>query len=161
MNSSLPGEESKKEFTAVLHRAVDLLSRREHSAKELSEKLQRKGFAVEIVGKVVEKLIADRLQSDDRFTESFVNERKRRGHGPIKIQHELSHKGVSSMLIEAYVDVQSHEWFELAQLQYQKKYANTGVNNYNEWTKRARFLQSRGFTTPQIRASVIFSNEVD
>ncbi len=114
-----------------------------------------------MIESVVAKLQAENLQSDDRFTESFVNERKRRGHGPIKIQYELRQKGVSSMLVESYVDAQEYEWTQLAQLQYQKKYANKEVSNYNEWTKRARFLQSRGFTTSQIRASIVFTNEVD
>ncbi len=154
-------EAEKKIFSSTLHRAVYLLARREHSAEELKVKLDQKGFDPVIIDVVIAKLQDENLQSDDRFTESFVNERKRRGHGPIKIQHELRQKGVSSLLIQAYIDVQSHEWTQIAQLEYQKKYVNKEVNNYNEWTKRARFLQSRGFTTPQIRASVIFINEVD
>lgn len=154
-------EAEKKEFSSALHRAVGLLARREHSAEELKLKLNQKGFDSMAVEQVVVKLQSKNLQSDDRFAEAFVNERKRRGHGPIKIQYELKQKGVSIKLIDAYVDPQSYEWTQIAQLQYQKKYAKKEVSNYNEWTKRARFLQGRGFTSPQIRASVIFINEVD
>ena len=150
-----------QQLSFALHRAIDLLSRREHSAEELFSKLTYKGFDASIVQQVLDKLINENLQSDERFTESFINERKRRGHGPVKIQHELSQKGVSQSLISAYLDNQDDEWTKIAQLQYQKKYANKEVSNYNEWTKRARFLQSRGFTTKQIRASVIFERDVD
>ena len=157
----MESELQQKEFSSTLHRAINLLARRDHSAEELKIKLNQKGFDSISIERVIDHLKAENLQSDDRFTESFVNERKRRGHGPIKIQHELKQKGVSSLLIEAYVDSQHPEWTQLAQLHYQKKYTNKEVNNYNEWTKRARFLQGRGFTTPQIRASVIFLNEID
>lgn len=157
----MSSEEQKKEFSSALHRAVGLLARREHSAEELKVKLNQKGFDSMAIEQVIVRLQSENLQSDDRYAEAFVNERKRRGHGPVKIQYELKNKGVSIKLIEAYVDPQSYEWTEIAQLQYQKKYVKEEVNNYNEWTKRARFLQGRGFTSLQIRASVIFINEVD
>lgn len=153
--------EAKKAYTATLHRAVDLLSRREHGEVELVEKLKKKGFESADISQVLDRLKKENLQSDERYTECFVDERMRRGHGPVKIQHELSRKGVSERLISAYVDPQDYEWTKIAQNQYQKKYANSEVNNYNEWAKRARFLQGRGFTTPQIRASVMFTSDVD
>lgn len=151
----------KKQLNSVLHRAVDLLSRREHSAEELKTKLQQKGFELNDVEQTIIRLQNENLQSDDRFTESFTNERKRRGHGPVKIQHQLRQKGINDQLIEQYIDAQDEKWIHLAQLQYQKKYADKEVNDYNEWTKRARFLQGRGFTSAQIRATVTLINEVD
>jgi regulatory protein len=153
--------EIKKEFTATLHRAIDLLARREHSAQELVAKLTQKGFELHVIQEVLDRLQSESLQSDDRYAEAFVNERMRRGHGPVKILSELNNKGVSQSLISVYVDPQDYEWTKIAQFEYQKKYANSEVNNYNEWTKRARFLQGRGFTTQQIRASVIFTSDVD
>jgi len=151
-------KERTKQLTAVLHRAIDLLSRREHSASELYSKLSNKGFEPEFINQTLERLQAEKLQSDERFTESFINERKRRGHGPIKIQHQLYQKGVRDDLIELYLQPESTEWLDLAQQQYQKKYTNPHVNNYNDWSKRARFLQSRGFTSDQIRSTVIYSD---
>lgn len=154
-------EFSKNELTSALYRAVGLLARREHSAEELLTKLVQKGFEANIAQGVISRLKSENLQSDERFTESFVNERMGRGHGPIKIQHELARKGVSGSLIETYINPQDDEWIKIAQIQYQKKYANKEVSNYNEWAKRARFLQGRGFTTSQIRALLIFASDVD
>ena len=145
----------------VLHRAVDLLSRREHSAQELSQKLQKKGFAENDVELVIIRLQDENLQSDDRFTESFVNERIRRGHGPIKIMHELRQKGVAEYLVENYVNIEEDHWLNIVQLQYQKKYANMKVRDYAEWSKRARFLQGRGFTSTQIRLAIDSIDELD
>ena len=153
--------ESATAYQSVLHRAVDLLARREHSATELFNKLLQKGFAEELVESALCELKNKNLQSDERFAEAFVNERIRRGYGPIKIQHELSRKGISQNLISAYVNQSSHQWLDLALVQYQKKYQSTAVDNYAEWSKRARFLQSRGFTMEQIRASINFDADID
>ncbi len=150
-----------KQIANVLHRAVDLLSRREHSAQELSQKLQKKGFAENDVELAIIRLQDENLQSDDRFTESFVNERVRRGHGPIKIMHELRQKGVAEHMVENYVNVEEGQWLSLVQLQYQKKYAGMKVRDYNEWSKRARFLQGRGFTSAQIRSAIDNIDELD
>ena len=143
-----------QQITNVLHRAVDLLSRREHSAQELSQKLQKKGFGENDIELAIIRLQEENLQSDDRFTESFVNERIRRGHGPIKIMHELRQIGVAENMVENYVNAEEEQWLSLVQLQYQKKYANLKVRDYNEWSKRARFLQGRGFTSTQIRNAI-------
>jgi len=152
-------EQRQQQLTKILHRSIDLLARREHSAKELTDKLIQKGFDIELVSLTIERLQQEKLQSDLRFTESFVNERKRRGHGPIKISHQLHQKGVASEIVESFLDPESAEWKELAMRQYQKKYTNPQVSNYNEWSKRARFLQGRGFTSTQIRATVFFNAE--
>lgn len=150
-----------QQITNVLHRAVDLLSRREHSAQELSQKLQKKGFAENDIELVIIRLQEENLQSDDRFTESFVNERIRRGHGPIKIMHELRQKGVTENMVENYVNADEEQWSNLVQLQYQKKYADMKVRDYTEWSKRARFLQGRGFTSTQIRSAINSIDELD
>ena len=150
-----------QEIKNALHRAVDLLSRREHSAQELSQKLQKKGFAENDVRLAIIRLQDENLQSDERFTESFVNERVRRGHGPIKIMHELRQKGVAEHMVENYVDIEEDQWLNLVQLQYQKKYSDMKVRDYNEWSKRARFLQGRGFTSAQIRSAIDSIDELD
>ena len=150
-----------QEIKNVLHRAVDLLSRREHSAQELSQKLQKKGFAENDVRLAIIRLQDENLQSDERFTESFVNERVRRGHGPIKIMHELRQKGVAEHMVENYVNIEEDQWLNLVQLQYQKKYSDMKVRDYNEWSKRARFLQGRGFTSAQIRSAIDSIDELD
>ena len=157
----MSGNKVSQQITNVLHRAVDLLSRREHSAQELSHKLQKKGFAENDVELAIIRLQEENLQSDDRFTESFVNERIRRGHGPIKIMHELRQKGVAESMVENYVNADEEQWSNLVQLQYQKKYADMKVRDYTEWSKRARFLQGRGFTSTQIRSAINSVDELD
>ncbi len=61
--------------------------------------------------------------------------------------------------IEEAVNAQGSHWFDYARQHYQKKYRNTVVNNYNEWTKRARFMQNRGYTMEHIKAIVEFDQK--
>ena len=72
---------------------MDYLSRREHSYQELIKKLGKKDFNLSLVNIELEKLIEDGLQSDSRFTESFIRSRKNQGKGPLRIRSELSIRG--------------------------------------------------------------------
>ena len=40
----------------------------------------------------------------------------------------------------------------MAREQYEKKYGVKPLDSYKEWTKRARFMQGRGFTMEHIQA---------
>ena len=72
--------------------------------------------------------------------------RRKRGYGPLKIKLELQQRGVSSELVEAYVEFNDKIWLETAHQAYEKKFGGKPLENANERAKRMRFLQSRGFT---------------
>lgn len=135
-------------------KAIYLLARREHAAAELRDKLSQKGFSSQAVEEALEQLREQNLQSDERYAEVFVRSRAQRGHGPVKIRNDLRQREVAEHLIDDLIGDSDHDWLSLAHQQYQKKYRNTPVSNYNEWSKRARFLQSRGFTTSQIKTVI-------
>ena len=66
----------------VLRRAaMDYLARREQSFYELTQKLNKKfpESDSDLLVEVLDILKAENLQSDDRFTESYVRYRKSRG----------------------------------------------------------------------------------
>ena len=138
------------------NRALDLLARREYSAGELEKKLIDKGFSAVDAATSLEKLQANNLQCDQRYTEAYVRSRVIRGFGSIKIANELYQRPVSEAIATDVLDEYQGQWLSIAEDLYQKKYRQTRVENYNEWTKRARFLQSRGFTSDQIRKIVDF-----
>ena len=138
------------------NRALDLLARREHSAGELEKKLIEKGFSDVDATTSIEKLQANNLQCDQRFTESYVRNRAMRGFGSVKIANELYQRQVSEAMAADVLDEYHEQWLSIGDDLYRKKYRQTKVENYNEWSKRARFLQSRGFTSEQIRKIVDF-----
>lgn len=144
----------KKKFNELFARGVRLLAMREHSVKEMTHKLFEKSEGSDATHAVVDELIAKKYLSDERFTEAYVRARGNRGFGPVKIKAELKNKGVSSHLIQEHLDEGAAIWFDSAQAQYQKKYGDAPICDYSAWTKRARFMQSRGFTMEHIHVTV-------
>jgi len=125
--------------------AIAVLSRREHSILELSRKLKLKGFDEDEVAICVDKLINNNLLSEERFTESYINMRKRRGYGPGRIAQELRERGIDEIQFDAFLDRNNPEWHDVMRQQYCKKYGNGLASDYAEKVKRAKHLQSRGF----------------
>lgn len=136
----------KKPERSIRNTALDILARREHTRLELTRKLKAKDFFDGEIEELLEVLIHESLQSDERYTESYVNMRRRRGYGPLKIKLELQQRGISSELVDAYVEFNDEVWFDTACQAYEKKFAAKVLDSANERAKRMRFLQSRGFT---------------
>ena len=134
---------------------MDYLSRREHSYQELIKKLGKKDFNLSLVNIELEKLIEDGLQSDSRFTESFIRSRKNQGKGPLRIRSELSIKGVASQLIDDGIqEVEQEEWTQLAVEVLEKKLGNDCELDYHKQLKLMRFLSARGFNKQQVKSAI-------
>lgn len=131
--------------------ALNLLARREHSRRELHEKLLRRGCTEDLAAQLVVRLEAEGLVSDQRFVESLVRVRRGRGCGPLRIERELREKGVASDIVERWIDAADREWRELIREVRRKKFGEEPPRTLAERAKQARFLQYRGFTDDQIR----------
>lgn len=131
---------------SIRNSAFDILARREHTRLELTRKLKAKDFIDSEIEEVLEVLVHEGLQSDERYTESYVHMRRKRGYGPLKIKLELKQRGISSDLIAAYLEFDDEVWLETASRVYEKKFSSKLTDSANERAKRTRFLQSRGFT---------------
>jgi len=135
----------------VLQRACDFLGRREHSRKELQHKLARRCEDEALIEELLDKLADEGLQSDERFTESFVHHRVNNGKGPLKIQQELNQRGVDQNLISIYLDFEDVDWLSLAREVRTKKYGNEVPADYQKQALQSRFLYSRGFSSEHIK----------
>lgn len=130
--------------------AMDLLSRREHSYQELFNKLRLRSFEEEEISQALDRLKAEKLLDDERFTESYLHFRVNKGFGPLRIKHELSEKGVDSELIQSQMEVYQSLWQELMEKQRIRKFGAEIPADYKEKMKQARFLQNRGFAAESV-----------
>lgn len=136
--------------------AIRLLSKREHSADELRQKLlSRCRDDEEITGDDIEQLITqlqqDGLQSDQRYAESYTHVRYSKGYGPQRIDNELRERGVSENIRRACLyGSTEHDWWSLMQRVREKKFGEAMPQDYNERAKQMRFLQYRGFAGEKI-----------
>ncbi len=129
---------------------IRLLTRREHSQRELLDKLAIKGYDHAAVQAVLDKLVSEGWQSDDRFAESYARYRIKKGFGPVKITYELGLRGVSGFDLELVILDLAESWSDLMEQVYRKKYADEGRLPQKEWLKRRRFLQQRGFSSEMV-----------
>ena len=72
-------------FNIIYNKSLDLLSRREHSFKEIKEKLSARFENKEMIESVIEKLSQNNLVNNTRYAEAYVLARKRKGFGPKKL----------------------------------------------------------------------------
>lgn len=138
----------------VYLRAVYLLSMREHSELELQRKLESKFKGFSQIEAVLQRLIKESYLDNARFAEVFFRQSVAKGHGPTKIRMGMSSKGISADEIEIAFEQGNADWSALARELYIKKYANSEVTDYKEWSKRARFLHSRGFSSEVINSVI-------
>ena len=139
-----------KKNQSIRNTAMNLLARREHSANELLQKLKLRDFDQSDILPAIEELQADNLQSDVRFTESFVNQRVNAGYGPIKIRHELRQKAVAEELVDSFLEKFDGEWQERLLQQKMRKFGAEIPADYSQKMKQARFLQNRGFSRESV-----------
>ena len=139
---------------SIREAAMNYLARREHSRRELEQKLAQKDFSSAEIKGALDRLIEDGLLSDARFAESYVNARRQRGSGPLKIQAELKMRGVNDEIVARYLEPQDASWRELAEEARRKRFGEVLPDEYAQRMRQARFLQQRGFTHEQINATL-------
>ncbi|NIP24901.1 MAG: regulatory protein RecX, partial [Gammaproteobacteria bacterium] len=75
-----------------------------------------------LIEELLDKLSEEGLQSDARFTESFIHHRINKGQGPMKIIDELRRRGVDQFLIDQYLGSGSFDWESRAEEVRAKKF---------------------------------------
>lgn len=129
-------------------RALRHLVRREHSRDELARKLAPYAESNEILEGTLNWLESTNKLSNQRFAEVRANVLSRK-YGAARIRHDLKNKGVSEEISDravAELDDVTKAREILA-----RKY-RVPATSREERAKRARFLQSRGFSYDTIRA---------
>ena len=134
------------------------MSRREHSRFELETKLRARGFADDGIAETLDALLAEGLQDDFRYAESYVRSRANRGYGPRRIAQELKQRGVADAVSKTAVRDAQIDWFELAANTQQKKFRK-GPESFKERAQQSRFLEYRGFDAEQIRHALETSTD--
>ncbi len=129
-----------------------LLARREHSQKELLNKLLLRGFNKDEILAVIEEFALQGWQSDSRYAESYARCRIQKGYGPVSVTYELRKNGIEAFNLDDIVQQTVDSWMGLLEQVYIKKYGHDLLLDRNEWAKRSRFLMQRGFSGTMISA---------
>ncbi|GAA3540997.1 regulatory protein RecX [Zobellella aerophila] len=131
--------------------ALRLLSRREHSRRELLTKLRQRQFSEPQITRVLDRLEQQNWLRDSRFAALLVRQQILKKHGPMRIRAELFQKGVAQSLGEQALAEAEVDWFELAKTCYLSRFAPEPTLLPKERARRIRYLQGRGFNHEHIQ----------
>ena len=135
----------------IYNKALDILSRREHSKKELRLKLSKKFEDTEEIIEVIDRLESNNLLNDFRFAELYVSMRKRKGFGPNRISYELLNKGIKDSVSNQII-IAENGWEDAALKVFNKKYKAGVSKDFKIKSKQKNFLQNRGFGFKEIES---------
>ncbi len=114
---------SASQKTTLRDKALELLSRREHSRLELMYKLKKRGYSAEKIENLLCDFEESGYLSDARFAEEYTLSRTRRGYGKYRIRMELQQRGVASGIIdEIFAAV---DWVDMARNSMTRRYGST------------------------------------
>ena len=136
-----------------LQRALELLTRREHSQRELSRKLSFRGVEAADVRSAVDRLAGEGWQSDTRFAEALVRSRVSGGYGPLRIKAELSTHGLDREAVAAAMATFDGDWTETACALVCRRFGPVRQIDQSQRRKIADFLIRRGFDGAAVRAA--------
>ena len=131
---------------------VRLLSRREHSAKELNRKLKLRGWDESAIDSALSRLEKEGLLNHERFVEAYIRARRGVGYGPRRIALELEERGVEENLIQQALcqKITAEEWKKDLEQVWRKKFRARKPQDVREYAQQARFLSYRGFELESI-----------
>ena len=118
-----------------------------------SEALISEASLAELIDAELVRLREERLQSDERFAESFVRYRKTRGFAYLHIRADLLGRGVAESLIEETLLLDDPDWIDMAESLVEKKLQGYADREFGGKAHRKimRFLESRGYPSGAIR----------
>ncbi len=130
-------------------RAVALLSRREHSRRELARKLAPHADSPEALSQVLDTLAAEGWQSDQRFAHSLLD-RRADGRGTRRLRMELGEHGLDADLVADALGALEASEQERAQALWCRKFG-AAPEDGRAWARQFRFMIARGFTPECVR----------
>lgn len=141
--------EAEKLFQKALNKAADLLARRNHSEKELREKMSR-FFEPEIIDQVIEEAWERHwLLPPEELAETAARSWSRSNKSARYIQEQLKKRGLPP------VDVDEEEELQKMKTLLEKKFRLSDVDtlnlSYEDRVKAYRYLKYRGFADSLIR----------
>ena len=140
-------------------KALELLSRRPLSAKELNDKLLQKGADPKSAAACVRWLLDQRLLDDESYAAAVARHYAARGYGPGRIRQELSRRGVPRDYWDEALGQRPDNTEKIDKLIAARLH---DPDNRDEVRKVTAVLFRRGFGWDEIRAALArFSAEAE
>lgn len=145
----------KINLTKAKEKALNLLSFRAHSKKELTDKVKR-SLGEKCAEDAVNKMEKLGLINDEEFANSYAKELFERKLYSIKrIKYELSKKGISSDISEKIMSSFDFDEPEnIKKILSKKKFTQETKNNEKEYRKMVAYCQRLGYSWSDISSAI-------
>lgn len=134
--------------------ALALLAGREHSRLELRRKLLQRGYEAEDIETALSRMAEYGYLDDTRAAAARLASGLRKGHGPGRIRADLRDAGLDGSSLNAQAEAAAVDWCAEARRVAGKRFGDAPPTDYQEWARRARFLQARGYDSETIRKAL-------
>jgi regulatory protein len=151
---SLPAEKS---YRQAMNTAVRILTHRDHSAYELKQKLQQRGYAAKIIDAVIAQCEDFGYIDDRRTARVYILQLKRKCFGRRYVRLALKRKRLTGAAIEkifAENYPRKDEYVHAGRLLEKKKSFASEADPRKKNDRIYRYLYSRGFSPAVIRSLV-------
>ena len=142
-------------YQACFNTAIRLLTRRDHSCRELERKLSQRQYQQDHIQPTIAECLRLNYLDDEKFAQQYTRQLQRRGYGQRRIQQMLAAKGVARQLISEALSMNCSENKELQNCRevMEKKLKAHSTRSEGEvpTEKLQRFLSGRGFSPAIIR----------
>lgn len=143
---------NESDFGKNYIRAVDLISRRLRSEREIRDYARRKQWTEDNTERVIDRLCERGYLNDERFAESFVRSRANtRNFSAKRMKVELQKKGVKPDIITNIL-AESDDYDEMAAL---RKMIAKKINKYDDERKLVAYLARQGFKYDDIKSALV------
>ena len=133
------------------HIAIDILSRRDNSIREMRQKLKKKGIGQDDIDETILWLQEKKLLDDNVFAQKKAESIFRtKIVGPLYIRIKLKAAGIEDNIIEETLDsLASDEKWRSRAKQAIEQWQKAHPKHANDKIRHMRFLASRGFALRQ------------
>ena len=153
-SSDEPGPSTREELLQLVSRTCAscaharmeaLVSRRDYSRKELTERLRADGYPSDVVRELVGRACQSGIVDDARYADVLIRSKVWAGWGERRIAQELQRRGVDPDSVEGWpeaylpADAEHDRALELA--------SHRRLTGKNDYARLVRFLCGRGFAT--------------
>ena len=140
---------NESEFGKNYIRAIDLISRRLRSEKEIRDYARRKSWTADNTERVIERLKARGYLNDKVFAESFVRARQNAGkYSRRRIELDLRRKGITDSIVKEVLHDEVSDTDALCKLIAKR------VKRYDDPTKLKAYLLRAGFNYDDINREI-------
>jgi regulatory protein len=134
----------QSDIESAFTKAAKLLSRMLKTQYELKTYLVNKGYSLDVIDIVIDKLKSYNYINDTEYATAYINEKKQK-NGKKKMYFELKRKGISDSILEKVLNKVTKEQEQQTIKRLAKKYINGKTLDVKLKKNLANYLYLRGF----------------